>query len=345
MKFWEINKSTKYSDITYNFGLLASAKICSANGIKVTPEIGEELHKKHTAIRNGSKYDPKIQSKSAGDKLNEYSGQSDIFQRLALQSDDDWAVTIASGGINGHLSIPDDIKPIRSLALLGDAGPITAEVRDKAYSQIIKLPYKVDPSIFATNVPFVAAKSYTEYHLAETNAVSGINPMQVFNLPWGKISLYSSLSDMSLDIPAYPEELSDSRNANYTTMPDLLYQYEPWQVYESSGPRSGTYTFKLHRDMWTGNHNDGYANRLIRFCEANCYPQYTGSIVETSLVTLYINGKNFITGVLKSVNVDWSGPIGHDGWYLAFDLKLDITEVSKQPLNYQSVMSMPLIGE
>ena len=100
----------------------------------------------------------------------------------------------------------------------------------------------------------------------------------------------------------------------------------------------------MHRDMWTGDHRDGLANKLVRFCEANCFPNYKGSAVQTPTVTLYINGENLITGVLNSAKVDWSGPIGLDGFYLELKLILDITEVSKEALNFNTVKAKGLIG-
>ena len=55
-----------------------------------------------------------------------------------------------------------------------------------------------------------------------------------------------------LAFPVYPEELDDGVVANYEDMSEMLYQYEPWKVYKSSGPREMTFTFNFHRDMWSG---------------------------------------------------------------------------------------------
>ena len=127
-------------------------------------------------------------------------------------------------------------------------------------------------------------------------------------------------------------------------MPDLLYQYEPWQVYDSSGPRSNTYTIEAHRDMWTGDHRDGKANEMIRFFESNLYARYSGSSVITPLVTLYVAGSSLITGVMTDCSVTWDGPIGLDGWYLHFKMNFTIVEVSQTALNYDTIKKMPLIG-
>ena len=96
--------------------------------------------------------------------------------------------------------------------------------------------------------------------------------------------------------------------------------------------------------MWTGDHRDGKANELIRICEANCYPEFNGSMVNTSTVTLYVKGNALISGVLVDVHKTWDGPIGLDGWYLMCNLSLEIIEVSPTALNYNVVKNKPLIG-
>ena len=62
------------------------------------------------------------------------------------------------------------------------------------------------------------------------------------------------------------------------------------------------------------------------------------------MVRLYFKGKILISGVLTGVNVDWDGPLGHDGWYLCCKLSLEITEVSESPLSYSAVKNKGLIG-
>ena len=146
-----------------------------------------------------------------------------------------------------------------------------------------------------------------------------------------------------LYFPVYPEGFEDGYVANYEEMPEMLYQYEPWKVYKSSGPREITFTFEFHRDMWTGDHRDEHANALVRGCQANCFPEYDGSLVNVPLVTLYMHGQNLITGVMTTCKVNWKGPIGLDGFYLMCELTIGITEVSPTPLNYTTVRNKRLI--
>lgn len=178
----------------------------------------------------------------------------------------------------------------------------------------------------------------------ENDSTFNSNTMVSWNLPWGKIQLYSSLLDELVDIPAYPEELDEGRTATYTTMPELIYQYEPWVLFQSSGPREQSLVFHLHRDMWSGDHRDNKAIELIRFCQANTFPRYSGSAVLAPTFKVYIDGKTFISGVLTQTNTHWKGPMGLDDWYLEFELSLTIQEVSETVLNIDTVRNFGLVG-
>ena len=163
-----------------------------------------------------------------------------------------------------------------------------------------------------------------------------------FNIPWGKIQMYSTVLQELIDFPVYPDQVETGRQASYTSMPDIIYQYEPWITFQNSGPREQALDFHMHRDMWTGDHRDGLANKLIRFCEANTFADYNGSAVITPLIRFYVDGTLFISGVITSTRVTWSGPIGLDNWYLEFTLSLAIQEISESALNVKSVYAREL---
>ena len=268
--------------------------------------------------------------------LNTLTEDADVFEAAALQDNDGWKLLSTVGTMPDYIKLPSTVVIPDSTDVLGGTGnPISKNI----YNQAMKYldgKQDIDPVIF---------NSYDDRRgtsLDETPL--GTEVFQWFKIPWGTITLYSSLNNEFRHIPVYPEGWDNEVVANYETMPDMLYQYEPWQVYKSSGPRSQPYTFKLHRDMWTGDHRDGKCNDLIRFCESNCYPRYNGASVQTAIVTLYIAGQPLITGIMTSVKTSYSGPIGLDNAPLFVDLTLNITEVSEEPLNYDSVSRKGVIG-
>ena len=301
--------------------------------------------------------------------LKKYAKDSEVFEYAALLTDDGWKILSSLGTLPGMLAIPENLQLPSSADIVGGTGvAIGTSVYASVIAANITPPHYINPSLLneytsyrSSQIADVAGNTgmYNNYSVPgvekydynATHRVQGANralhfdrlPMSYsFKIPYTDIALYSSLSNEYVYFPVYPEELSDSVSANYETMPDILYQYEPWQIYNSSGPRTNSYTFYWHRDIW-GDHNDGQTNKIIRFCEANCYPRYNGSTVHTSTVRLYFKGKILISGILTKVSVDWDGPLGHDGWYLCCRLTLDITEISEKPLSYDTVKIKGLI--
>lgn len=344
MKYLEISKDLKLRELNERVGSRNTPYILAANDLNRVPPIGkayyEKCDEKLKLDREKRKADENYKGVPWQKKatiLNNLVDNSDIFEIAALQSEDDWVILEAMNTLPGTLLIPDGIVVTSGSDLLGNETPVSKAVYNSVMKDIATYPHIVNPEIFneysaIRNVQIITMEDHSS------------DVFQWFRLPWGEVSLYSSISGTMMDFPVYPESYQDSKQANYTTMPDLLYNYEPWVVYQGSGPRSNTFLFKMHRDMWTGNHNDGKCNELIRFCEANCYPEYVGSAVYTPTVTLYIGGKSIITGVMTNVEKAFSGPLGHDNFYLYVELSITIQEVADTSLSYSTIMNKPLIG-
>lgn len=330
---------TTLHDLTKQVGARNVDSILSLNSVSRSHDIGSSLSDYYKSLDLENVNDVTYQEKLS--ILNTLTADSDVFEYAALMNETEWKIFKLTGSFYGTLKIPETISLPASANMLGNGDPIDTLIYDKAMMMLYDekiYHHTIDPSIF---------NEYDGKRGSQLTAESSVsNPIQWFNLPWGNITLYSSLSNSSKDFPVYPSGIKDGVQATYETMPDILYQYEPWQVYHSSGPRSITFSFKLHRDMWSGNHMDGKCNELIRFCEANCYPNFNGASVQTSTVTLYLMGKSYITGIMTAVDVSWDedGPIGQDGFFLVCNLDLSITEISQSELNYTSVMNKGLIS-
>ena len=342
MKFLEISPQTTLSDLSAAVGRSNLETVLQLNGLERAPDIGKQYEALSNQVNSAHAANMKDASfvntlwKRRLSIINTFVDDSDIFEYACLLDDEDWGMLLEYNTFPGMIRIPDDVLISDSDKVLGNNNPIEKLIYDKAINQIVAQPHVVDPKIF---------NEYSDMQPVIDPVVSGTsNIMKWFKVPWGDVLLYSSLSGDIMNLPGYPEELSQTIKAEYTTMPDMLYQYEPWYVYKSSGPRTERYTWDFHRDMWTGNHLDGKANEMIRFCQANCYARYDGSSVNTAIVSLYIKGQTVISGILTDVTVDWDGPIGLDGYYLHGKLSLTITEISDKPLSYDSVRSKPLIG-
>ena len=333
MQLLSVTKKTTLSDLISQVGSRNVDSILALNSLERQPIIGKALYNSYNDTRITDS--PDVDYKKRVVILNTLTSDSDIFESAALLSDNDWKILSVTGSLPGMLRIPETIRLPDSTSILGNNEPVRRNIYDKTMSMLKQPDSIIDPSVFN--------EYSTDKNSQLINTYPASTMIQWFNLPWGKITLYSSLSNSSIDFPVFPEEIKDGVTANYETMPDILYQYEPWQVYKSSGPRTNSFTFDMHRDMWSGNHLDGKCNELIRFCEANCYPEFKGASVQTSTVTLYIAGKPFISGVLTNVEVSWDGPLGQDDWYLHCIMEITIIEVSEEPLNFTKIKEKGLI--
>lgn len=330
MQFLHIDPTMTLQDLSKIVGSRNVDSVLNANQLTRVPNIGKALQEKISSAYS----DAEVQWQRKLTLINGLVDDSDVYEYAACMSESSWKAYSAVSTFPGMIYVPDQVALPDNVATMGNHEHVKTEIFNKVNECLIdkdgKTGHKIDPQIFNTY-------SSDVYGTTRINVVNATNPIQWFGLPWGKITLYSSIEGESQDFPVYPEELNDSRSANYEQMPEMLYQYEPWQVYKSSGPRTIVYKFDMHRDMWSGDHRDGRCEDLIDFCFANCYPEYNGSAVNVPMCTMYINGKSNCRGVITNVNPTWDGPIGVDGWYLHCVLEIQMTEVSDIALNYQSV--------
>lgn len=340
MKYLRISHNETLTSLTSKTGVANVDQVLADNGIRRGPNVGKYWSDKVTQL----KALPNVNTTRKLAVLNNLVDNFDIYQHAALLDENSWKVLSTANAFPNYLYVSSQIENDipNSYDTLGNSKSVPRSIYQRV-SKLLKEGKQIDANLFNTYSTTRTTGLITNALANRTSSLSS-NPMSWFKIPRGEVTLYSSLSNTSIDIPAYPEEVNDGRSANYSQMPDLLYQYEPWQIYNSSGPRTNTYSFHLHRDMWTGDHNDGKANELVRFCQAQLYADYKGASVNTSLVTLYVKGKPLIRGIMTQVNPSWSGPLGHDGWYLDLNLSLTITEVSDTALNFVSISEKGLIG-
>jgi hypothetical protein len=343
MQFLKIGNDTTLSELGQLVGPRNVTPMLVQNQLSRSVDIGQQYYNNCKNIMNTA---PPVSWQDKQVILNKFVGDYNVFEEAALLGDSGWKVLKNLDAFPNAMRVPETITLPDSSDILGGGGPVSRNTYNAVMSQLAD-PSKnnqIDPAIFndySAILPAVPSSAGS----ADSSNSSSADIFQWFHIPWGEVTLVDSISGESVDFPVYPEELSDKRTANYSTMPDLLYQYEPWQVYDSSGPRNNSYTFDMHRQMWTGNEGDGKANDLIRFCQAFLYPIYSGSAVNTSTATLYVAGSPLISGIINDVSVDWDGPISSiDSWYLHFKVTLSFIEVSTQALNHDVVRGLPLIG-
>lgn len=343
MQFLKIGKDTTLSALGQMVGARNVTSMLVQNQLARSVNIGQQYYDNCKNIINTA---PPVSWQEKQVILNKFVSDYNVFEEAALLGDSGWKVLKNLDAFPNAMRVPETIKLPDSSEILSGGGPVGRSTYNAAMSQLAdpSRNNQIDPGIFNDYSAMLPAVPMGSGDGSKSGSSSG-DIFQWFHIPWGQVTLVDSISQESVDFPVYPEELSDKRVANYSTMPDLLYQYEPWQVYDGSGPRTNTYTFDIHRQMWTGNEGDGKANDLIRFCQALLYPVYSGSAVNMATATLYVSGSPLISGIIDDVSVDWDGPISSvDNWYLHFVLSLTFTEVATQKLDHDVVRGLPLIG-
>lgn len=340
MQYLTVTKDMTLLDFSNIVGERNLDYVLNINGLSRSVNIGKEFFQRNNDYLNDVA-DDIVDYQTKTKLLNQLVGDSDLFEKAALGTEDDWKILSQFNCFNDAVRIPIEVQLPDSEGVLGNAESVDRSVYDKCM-QALEIDNTIPPTIFSE---YNASAANGSLGIIATNMPAYGTPWQWFKIPWGEVGLYSSVGEGDMIyFPVYPEGFDDGVAANYDEMPEMLYQYEPWKVYKSSGPREITFDFEFHRDMWTGDHRDGSANTLIRACEACCYPQYDGSLVNVSTVTLYIHGQSVITGVMTGCRVTWSGPIGLDGFYLMCKLSITIVEVSPQALNYDVIRNKGLIG-
>ncbi len=335
MQYLEVSRDMSLTDLAGIVGERNVDTILNTNGLKRTVNVGQQFYNRQADIQKNIPVD----TQQKLNLLNQFVQDSDLFQKAYLGSSLDWKSLAQYNCFSDAIRIPIEVKLPDSLGVLGNNEPILDSIYKKSIDHL-KAYGEVDPSIFSE---YDASYASSSVGITEVAGNAG-SLSEWFAIPFGAVCLKSSIEDEMLYFPVYPNELDDGVSANYEEMGEMLYQYEPWKVYKSSGPREMTFTFEFHRDMWTGDHRDEGANNLVRGCMANCYPEFDGSLINVPIVTLYIEGANYITGVMTNCKVHWSGPIGLDGFYLFCNLSFTIVEISPEPLNYYSERYKRLIG-
>lgn len=158
--------------------------------------------------------------------------------------------------------------------------------------------------------------------------------------------------DKFLLLPTYPEQISDSNSASYSTN-NPLSRSAPIFAYSYSGPRTVQINLTLHRDLMTqlnystSNVNlnevelgDDYVDFLAKAIQTIVIPKYssTSKMVNPPMVALRFGNEIYVKGVVTGgVTVTYRGPILNDNKYAIVDISFTVSEVD--PYDAESIMT------
>lgn len=169
--------------------------------------------------------------------------------------------------------------------------------------------------------------------------------------------IYLYHTDTFIILPVFPESISDVDQATFSSTTPIS-RSAPIYSYSNSGPRTVSFTLRLHRDLMQqvnyGVSNvrvdigDDYIDTLVKQIQACALPNYNAvaKMVDPPMVGLRIGDDVFIKGVVVGgPQITMSGalirdPNKPDGLprYSIIDISLTIYEVD--PYGAETVMQM-----
>ena len=121
----------------------------------------------------------------------------------------------------------------------------------------------------------------------------------------------------------------------------ILGRTAPIYTYSNSGPRSVSFSFRLHREMMndidiTGNNLDispdtDVVDELVNHIQAAALPKYTADLkaINPPIIAIRLGNNLYVKGiVIGNVSVKYSGPILNDNKYAIIDISFTVDEIN-----------------
>ena len=156
--------------------------------------------------------------------------------------------------------------------------------------------------------------------------------------PYGNVKgeVTVTIDGKTLYMPCYPENITDKTNVNYDEQ-NALGRSEPYQAYNNSGPRSISFTFRLHREMIDGNREA--VEEIVRWIESAAYPNYNTNVAAVK-VAVKVGKTIYISGIMSDQSTSWDGPIGDDQKYNMVTVNFTIKETTGNPKTSSKIRSI-----
>ena len=170
----------------------------------------------------------------------------------------------------------------------------------------------------------------TEQKVEKPRYVGLTNVIGSWSQGWCKLTL--SVGGGCI-FPCFPESYSDTRTASFTPQTPLG-RSEPFQIYQNSGPRQVSVSFRMHREMTQST----AIGDCVAVVQSATYPTGGDQIVPKA--TLQIGKNCLITGIIDNVSTNWSDTINTYGQYNIVELSFTVTECTGNPKTSGTVAGM-----
>lgn len=150
------------------------------------------------------------------------------------------------------------------------------------------------------------------------------------------------IGNTTLYLPCFPESVSDGVSANFNPV-SILGRSEPFSTYSDTDARDLDFSFRLHREIFSVLKNDkgeSYMDNIIATIESGVYPTYSTSLVAPQKTTVTVGNQIYISGVMLSQSISYSGPMDVNGKYNIIDISFRVRDIHTTPLSCSDVKKL-----
>lgn len=234
-----------------------------------------------------------------------HSNQASIIQPATyyIYNESDGMINLTSQkGIPGHWINPEDNKQ-------SDDPVNDKQDNDKTISKK-ETSSRNKPSYSTTTTPSLRS--------------SGSNK-RVYRITKDYIPCYiiNTVTGGTIEFDCEPDEISDTVSAQFDPQ-EIRGRSSPYQGYNSSGPRTLSFSLILHDDLC----KEGILNTINRL-KSLVYPGY-GGVLSTPACLVRIGDMIHMKAIVSDVGVSWQKPY-RNGVYLLAEVSLTLSEVVDTP--------------
>jgi len=143
------------------------------------------------------------------------------------------------------------------------------------------------------------------------------------------VSLNTIKDNVAIELPSYPDELSDNTSANWADQ-TIVGRSSPIAAFTGTGYRNVSFNFLMHREMANN------IEEVIKFLRSTVYPSYQASGLIPPITTFRF-GAFRIKGIVRSVGFVFKKPIINEVYQLC-EVSINIDSTPENVIDVDYIM-------
>ena len=163
MQYLTISNDTTLSSLASTVGERNLDAVLNANQLERTVNVGKAFYSRNKEIIEAYPADVDYQTKIQ--ILNQFVGDSDLWEKAALSTEDEWKLLQQLNCFSDAIRIPIEVKLPDSEGVYGNLEPVSDRLYNDCINQLKGESHTIDPSIFAE---YNASSSNIYYSVTST---------------------------------------------------------------------------------------------------------------------------------------------------------------------------------